>query len=167
MLATVDPRLGRVNTRPGAVDELLATVAPAAAALRRRAAEIVAGVAVLCTVLVGLALVGSAVDDAAIDSDLVATEADVLDGSTFFRTLVSFTLPDGQAVVPERGVLHPRGLTAGDRVAVEYSAAQPELVRVAGRDTLSGSGVLLAGLAVVWAGCVPLALWLRRRRHAR
>ncbi len=164
MLATVVFRLGRVKTGPSAVDDLRATVAPTAAALRRRVPEIVAGFAVLCAVLVGLALIGSAIDDAAIDSDLAVADAEVLDRSTFFRTLVSFTLPDGQAVVPERGVLHPRGLAAGDRISVEYAAEQPELVRVAGRGTLSGSWPLLVGLAVVWAVCAPLAAWLHRRR---
>lgn len=163
--ATVVPRLGRVNTGPRAVDELRATVAPTAAALQRRVPEIVAGFAVLCTVLVGLALIGSAVDDAAIDSDLAEAEAEVLEGSTFLRTLVRFTLPDGQAVVPDRGVLHPRGLSVGDRVVVEYSTEQPELVRVAGRGTLPGSWPLLVGLVVVWAVCAPLTVWLRRRRR--
>lgn len=153
-----------MNTGPRAVDELRATVAPTGAALRRRLPEIVAGFAVLCTVLVGLALIGSAVDDAAIDADLAVADAEVLDGSTFLRTLVGFTLPDGEAVVPERGVFHPRGLAAGDRISVEYAAEQPELVRVAGRGTLSGSWPLLAGLVVVWAACAPLTVWLRRCR---
>ncbi len=154
-----------MSTGPSAFDELTATVAPTIGAVRRRVPEIVVGFAVLCTLLAGLALIGSAVDDAAIDADLAVAEAEVLDGSTFFRTLVRFTLPDGAAVVPERGVLHPRGLSAGDRVLVEYAAEEPELARVAGRSTLLGSWPLLLGLVVVWAACAPLTVCLRRRRR--
>lgn len=132
--------------------------------LRARLPEIVLGLAVLVTVLAGLALVGSAVDDAAIDADPATAQAEVLDGSTFARTLVSFTVENGQAVVPEHGVFHPRGLSPGDRVQVEYSAADPELVRVAGTSTVGGMAPLLIGVVVTWVVLGPLALWLRRRR---
>lgn len=156
-----------MNSGLGAFGEVVATVRPAAQLIRRRVPEIVLGIAVLFTVLVGLALIGSAVDDAAIDAELATAEAEVLEGSTFLRTLVRFTQADGQAVVPERGVLHPRGLTPGERVTVEYDVTDPEIVRVAGRSTLTESGRLLLGVVGVWVVLGPLSVWLRRRRAAR
>lgn len=153
--------------RPSAVDELAATVRPAVVQVRRRAPEIVLGIAVLVTVLSGLALVGSAIDDAAIDRNPATAQAEVLEGSTFLRTLVRFTIANGQAVVPERGVFHPRGLSAGQIVAVEYDVTDPELVRVAGRSTAAGSWPLIVTVAVTWIVLAPLSVWLRRRRARR
>lgn len=145
---------------------MAATVAPTARFVRRRLPELVLGLAVLVTVLAGLALIGSAVDDAAIARNRATAQAEVLEGSTFFRTLVRFTLPNGQAVVPENGVFHPRGLSAGRQVAVEYDATEPELVRVAGRSTVDGVLPTVLGVAATWVLLGPLALWLRRRRRA-
>jgi hypothetical protein len=153
-----------VSTGPRAFDEVAATVRPAVTILRRRVPEIALGLAVLVTVLAALAIVGSSLDDARIAADPVTTSAEVLDGSTFARTLVSFTIENGQAVVPEHGVFHPRGLVPGERVQVEYSAADPELVRVAGRSTVGGMVPVLVGVVVTWVVLGPLALWLRRRR---
>ena len=152
---------------PRAVDELAATIRPAVVQVRRRAPEIVMGLAVLVTVLSGLAVMGSLVDDAAIDSNRATAQAEVLEGSTFLRTLVSFTMANGQAVVPERGVFHPRGLSAGQVVAVEYDVTDPELVRVAGRSTGAGVWPLVVTAAVGWAVLAPLSVWLRRRRARR
>lgn len=152
---------------PSAVDELAATVRPAVAQVRRRAPEIVLGIAVLVTVLSGLALVGSALDDAAIDRNPATAQAEVLEGSTFLRTLVRFTIANGQAVVPERGVFHPRGLSPGQVVAVEYDVTDPELVRVAGRSTAAGSWPLIVTVVVTWVVLAPLSVWLRRRRARR
>lgn len=149
---------------PRAVDELAATVRPAVVQVRRRAPEIVLGLAVLVTVLAGLAVVGSAVDDAAIDRNRASAQAEVLEGSTFLRTLVRFTVANGQAVVPERGVFHPRGLAPGRLVAVEYDVTDPELVRVAGRGTAAGSWPLVVTVVVAWLVLAPLSVWLRRRR---
>lgn len=153
-----------MSTGPRAFDEVSATVGPAFAAARRLLPEIVLGFAVLFTVLAGLALVGSAIDDAAIDADPATAEAEVLDGSTFLRTLVRFTVEEGQAVVPEHGVFHPRGLVAGDVVTVEYAVTDPELVRVAGRSTAGGAVPVLLGVVVMWGLLGPLTVWLRRRR---
>lgn len=143
--------------------ELVGTVAPALRAVRRRASEIVVGLALIVTALAALALAGAAVDDAAIDSDRAVATAEVLDASPS-RTLVRFTGPDGQAVVPERGVQYPRGLATGDTVAVEYDASDPEQVRVAGRSVVDGIVPVLLGVAGVWAVLGPAAVRLRRRR---
>jgi hypothetical protein len=143
--------------------ELVETVAPALRVVRRRAPEIVVGIAVLVTALAALALTGAALDDAVIDADRGVATAEVLD-STFSRTLIRFPQADGQAVVPERGVQYPRGLTTGDTVTIEYALSDPEQVRVAGRTVVDGIVPMLLGVAGVWAVLGPLAVWLRRRR---
>ena len=110
-------------------------------------------------------MAGAAVDDAAIDDNRAVAGAEVLDGSSFTRTLVRFTTANGQTVIPEHGVFYPGGLAPGDVIAVEYDVTDPELVRVAGRTVASSSGPLLLGVVVVWAVLGPLAVWLRRRRR--
>jgi hypothetical protein len=155
------------SERTRAVDELASLLRPAGRGIAARLPEIVAGIAVLATVIAVLALAGAVVDDRAIAANPAVAEAEVLEGSTFFRTLVRFTVANGEAVVPEGGVFYPRGLQVGESVAVEYDVTNPDLVRVAGRSALDGVLPLLGGVAVVWAGLLPLGMWLRRRRAAR
>jgi hypothetical protein len=157
---------GTGTERTRAVDELASLLRPVGRVVVGRLPEIVAGIAVLVTVLAVLALAGAAIDDRAITSNPAVAEAEVLEGSTFARTLVRFTVANGEAVVPEGGVFYPRGLQVGESVAVEYDVTKPDLVRVAGRSALDGVLPLLAGAAVVWAALLPLSLWLRRRRAA-
>jgi hypothetical protein len=152
------------TTRTRAVDELASLLRPVRRIVVTRLPEIVAGVAVLATVLAVLALAGAAIDDRAIAANPAVAEAEVLEGSSFSRTLVRFTVANGEAVVPERGVFYPRGLEVGESVAVQYDVTDPELVRVAGRSALDGVLPLSLGVVVVWALLGPLALWLRRRR---
>jgi hypothetical protein len=152
------------NTR--AVDELASLLRPVGRVLHRRLAEIVFGLAVLITVLIGFAIAGAAVDDRAIAANPATAEAEVLDGSGFLRTLVRFTVANGEVWVPERGVMYPRGLQAGEKVAVEYDVTEPDLVRVAGHTALGSMGPLLITALGSWALLGPLGLWLRRRRSA-
>jgi hypothetical protein len=156
-----------VGTRTRAVDELAELVLPAARAVGRAAPRIVIGFAVVLTLLAGFALVGAALDDRTISDDQAVAQAQVLEGSTFFRTLVQFTAADGQAHTPELGVFYPRGLVPGTKVAVEYDVTDPDLVRVAGRTALAGLAPLGVGVLLVWAVAVPWSRWLRRRRAAR
>ncbi|MGD9986472.1 DUF3592 domain-containing protein [Pseudonocardia sp.] len=135
--------------------------------LRGHKPECVAGFAVLVTALVVLAFVGAFLDDRAIAANRAFTAATVLDGSNFSRTLVRFTLPDGQAVVPERGVMYPRGLEPGSTIIVEYSTEKPSLVRVAGRSALNRLPVVIGVMAGVWVVFGSWAWWLRRRRTER
>lgn len=153
-------------TEAGTLDELVAEVRPALRVLRRLLPEIVIGIAVLLTVLGGLALVGAALDDAAIAAQRGVATAEVLDGSSWSRTLVRFTAADGQTLVPPNGVAYPRGLVPGQTVQVEYDRTDPELVRVAGRSAVDGLGPMLLGLAGVWAVLLPIALLIRRRSAA-
>lgn len=115
-------------------------------------------VSFLCVVLV----VAAWTEDVAIDGDVGVADAEVV-ADDFSRTLVRFYTPDGAEHIPQTGVLYPAGLSAGDVVEVEYSQANPELVRVAGRGavvTLLPVGVTLV---LVWAVLVPAVWWLRRR----
>jgi len=154
-----------VTSADSPLTELRETVAPAVAWVRRHGAEIVVAVAVVVTAVAALALTGAAVDDAAIDAERGTATAEVLD-SSFSRTLIRFPTANGQAVVPERGVQYPRGLTTGQTVVVEYSLSDPEQVRVAGRSVVDGIVPAVLGVAGVWLLLGPLAVWLRRRRLA-
>jgi hypothetical protein len=179
---------GTRGGRTRAATELGDLVRPAARAVARRAPELVAGLAVLVTVLAALAFAGAVVNDRTIAANSALAEAEVLEGSSFSRTLVRFTAcrPDasgsapaaagapsdcdgsGEAVVPERGVFYPGGLEPGETVTVEYAVGNPELVRVAGRTAVAGLVPLLLGVLAAWVALGPLAAWLyRRRRHRR
>jgi hypothetical protein len=148
-----------------ALAELVALARPTAMLVWRRLPAVVVGLAVLVSALAGLSLVGAAVHDSAIESNRALASAEVLEGSTAARTLVRFTVPNGQAVVPERGVLYPRGLQPGDTVTVEYDLTDPEIVRVAGRSAVDGIGPVALGVLGVWTVLGPSALWLRHRRR--
>jgi hypothetical protein len=160
---------GNTDTAGGtrAVDELAWLLRPVKVALTRRASEIVLGLAVLITALAGFAVAGAAVDDRAIAANPATAQAEVLEGSNFARTLVRFTVANGEVWVPVRGVFYPRGLQPGDTVAVEYDVTDPDLVRVAGRGAFGSAGPLLLGALAGWLLLGPLALWIRRRRSRR
>jgi hypothetical protein len=153
---------GRTTVR--AVDELADLLRPAVRVTRRRLPEVVAGLAVLAALVSVLALVGAWIDDLAIAANPAVAQAEVLEGSSFSRTLVRFTVANGEAVVPELGVYYPRGLEVGQTVAVEYDVTDPEHVRVAGRSVADGVLPLLLMTAGAWAVLVPTAVWLYRRR---
>ncbi|MFC4942579.1 DUF3592 domain-containing protein [Pseudonocardia sp. GCM10023141] len=155
-----------MSTGTRAIDELAVLVRPPAAAIKRTLPEILVGLAVLVTALAVFALAGAVVDDVTISGNRAEAPAQVLDGSTFARTLVQFTLPDGETRVPELGVFYPRGLEPGQVITVEYDAADPDIVRVAGRSALEGVLPLGLGVLGTWVVLGPLALWLRRRRSA-
>jgi hypothetical protein len=149
--------------RTRVIDEVRDLVGPAARAISRTRAQILVGFAVVITLLCGFALAGAAVDDAKISANQAVAEAEVLDGSTFFRTLVRFTLPNGDVAIPELGVAYPRGLTPGTTVRVEYDVTDAVHVRVAGRTALSASAPLLAVIVVTWLVALPVARRMRRR----
>ena len=152
--------------RTRAIDELASLLRPVGVVLSRRLAEIVLGLAVLITVLSVFAIAGAAVDDRAIAANPATAQADVLEGSSFTRTLVRFTVANGEVWVPERGVFYPRGLQVGSTIVVEYDVTDPDLVRVAGRSALGSMVPLLLSTLVGWLVLGPLALWIRRRRSA-
>ncbi|MQY18292.1 hypothetical protein NRB20_13610 [Nocardia sp. RB20] len=104
-------------------------------------------------------------DDVLITSDKGVASAEVLSAGRL-RSAVTFVTPDGVTRNPRLGVLYPTRLTAGERINVEYSRADPELVRVAGRDARVAIVPALSVIVVVWAIALP-ALWLIRRLRLR
>ena len=114
--------------------------------LRRVVLVLAAGLTVLAVLLVVAALS----DDREISGHKGVAVADVLSVSAR-SAAISFTTLDGVTQSPALGVLYPTGLTAGQRIDVEYSTANPNLVRVAGRGWT---------LALLPAGSVVLVTWL-------
>jgi hypothetical protein len=156
-----------MTERTRVIDEVRDLVCPAVRAISRTRAQIVVGVAVVITLLCGFALAGAAVDDAKISANQAVAQAEVLEGSTFFRTLVRFPLPNGDVAIPELGVAYPRGLAPGTSVPVEYDVTDATYVRVAGRTALAESAPLLAVIVVTWLIALPLARRMKRSAPAR
>lgn len=115
-----------------------------------RVRRVVLVLAAALTVLAVLLVVAVLSDDRAISGHEGTAVADVLSVSTR-SAAISFTTPDGVTHAPALGVLYPTGLTAGQRIDVEYSTVNPDLVRVAGRGWT---------LALLPAGSVVLVTWL-------
>jgi hypothetical protein len=164
---TLTHRMTPVSNGTRAVDELAMMLRPLGLGISRRLPEIIVGIALLVALLAAFALAGAAVDDSKIAKNPATAEAKVLEGSTFARTLVQFTVANGETVIPENGVFYPRGVEAGTNIAVEYDVTKPELVRVAGRTALSGLPTMSLGVLGTWVVLGPLAFWLHRRRNRR
>ncbi|GAB3350619.1 DUF3592 domain-containing protein [Amycolatopsis echigonensis] len=119
------------------------------------------GVAVLLTVMCVSLVFAAFRNDSAIESHLGTATATV-ESVAFDRTIIQYQTPDGIVHSPPTGVLYPSGLAAGQLVAIEYDATNPELTRVAGRTaTLT---LLPVGMTVLitWLVAGPLLWWLRR-----
>ncbi|RZT88505.1 hypothetical protein EV383_5448 [Pseudonocardia sediminis] len=144
--------------------ESRATAARLLRAARRRIPEILIGLGVVLTVLAVLALAGAFVDDVRIASNRATTAASVLDGSTYWRTVVQFV--DDQGGLRTPAVYYPAGLEAGQSIYVEYDTTNPLRVRVAGRSAVDGILPMAGGLVVLWLVLAPVIVWLRRRRAA-
>jgi hypothetical protein len=109
-----------------------------------------------------LALVAAMyLNDARIDSDPVRATATVLAVSPL-RTGIEFVDQQGITVRPSGGVLYPGLLHVGQKFVVEYSAARPEVVRVAGRT--AANGLLMVAFAAVgtWLVATPVLVLLGR-----
>ncbi|MGB6181184.1 MAG: DUF3592 domain-containing protein [Rhodococcus sp. (in: high G+C Gram-positive bacteria)] len=101
-------------------------------------------------------------NDHTISSDQGVATAEVLSAGRL-RSAISFVTPDGETHNPKLGVLYPTNLIAGQRIDVEYSRSDPDLVRVAGRDASVAIVPALSVVAVTWLIAGPLILWFRRR----
>jgi hypothetical protein len=137
--------------------------APGPSAGRRITARVLLVLGVVISALSLLVLYACWHDDHDITSHLGRTDADVL-SVVFNRTAVRFVTPDGIVHIPPQGVLYPGGLSAGERVRIEYDTQYPNLVRVAGRNfTLA---FLPVGMTILgtWVVVGPLLWWLRRPR---
>lgn len=118
--------------------------------------------AVLATVMMAALAVAMRRNDAAIDAHLARATATVLTVSPL-RTGIEFVTEDGTTVRPPDGVLYPGLLVPGQRFIVEYSTANPDLVRVAGRTAAVGNLMVAVVLVLTWLIAVPLVYLLRRR----
>jgi hypothetical protein len=103
-------------------------------------------------------------NDRTIDADKAVTVAEVLSAGRL-RSAVSFTTPDGATHTPRLGVLYPTNLTAGQRIDVEYSKANPDLVRVKGRDARVAVIPVASVIVVVWALATPALIVVARMRR--
>ncbi|WP_373282076.1 DUF3592 domain-containing protein [Nocardia veterana] len=122
-------------------------------------------IATAVSVLAVLLVLAAWRDDLLITSDKGVTSAEVLSAGRL-RSAVTYVTPDGVTHNPKVGVLYPTKLTAGERINVEYSRSDPELVRVAGRDARVAIIPALSVIVVVWAVALPV-LWLVRRVERR
>ncbi|MGV9820034.1 DUF3592 domain-containing protein [Nocardia xishanensis] len=138
-------------------------------AVRLRRARIgVLTAATVVSVLMILLVLAAWRNDYLIGSDRGVTTGEVLSAGRL-RSAVIYVTPDGETHNPKVGVLYPTNLTAGERINVEYSRSDPDLVRVAGRDVRVAIQPALSVIVVVWALALP-ALWLivrAGRRDAR
>lgn len=124
-------------------------------------------VAGIVTIMMAVMVAGCYRDDASIEDNLATATADVVTaGST--KSTVRFYTPDGQVRSPRLGIFYPTELAVGQRISVEYDSANPDLVRVAGRDASLSiiPAVSIAGYTwlFVIAVMVLLAEVSRRRR---
>ncbi|RNE48925.1 DUF3592 domain-containing protein [Corynebacterium alimapuense] len=126
--------------------------------VRRRLHQLL--IALYAAALFGsLALVaGAAINDRNIEADSGRSLATVTDVG-WLRTTVDFRDEEGIYRSPPTGLLYPTGLGEGQRVWVSYSASNPNLVKVEGREwTLA----IIPGLsmAVVVTLVAGLLWWL-------
>jgi uncharacterized protein DUF3592 len=149
------------------LDEAAGLLIPVVMPLVRRLPAMILVFAVLCTVMGVLAVVGAARDDADIDAHPAVATAQVLPGSNFSRTLITFSTQNGDTITPEHGVFYPRGLQAGQIVRVEYDAEHPDRVRVLGRDASAGYLPISLMIVGLWAVALPVAFGLRTRQLRR
>lgn len=132
--------------------------------LRRwRAGVLVAATAV--SVLMVLLVFAAWRNDYLISSDKVVATGEVLSAGRL-RSAVVYVTPDGVTHNPKVGILYPTNLTAGERIKVEYSRSDPDLVRVAGRDARVAVIPALSVIVVTWLLALP-AWWLLVRAARR
>ncbi|WP_329413700.1 DUF3592 domain-containing protein [Nocardia vinacea] len=131
----------------------------------RRARIGVLTAAVFLSALIVLLVLAAWRNDYLISSDKGVTSAEVLSAGRL-RSAVIYVTPDGKTHNPKVGVLYPTNLTAGERINVEYSRRDPDLVRVAGRDVRVAIQPALSVILVVWVVALP-TMWLLLRAQRR
>ncbi|MGN2635714.1 DUF3592 domain-containing protein [Nocardia takedensis] len=131
----------------------------------RRARIGVYTAATVISVLMALLVLAAWRNDYLIGSDKGVTTAEVLSAGRL-RSAVIYVTPDGETHNPKVGVLYPTNLTAGERINVEYSRADPDLVRVAGRDVRVALLPALSVIVVAWLLALP-TLWILARLDRR
>lgn len=130
--------------------------------VRRRVRISVILAATGISVLAVLLVLAAWKNDRTITSDEGRATAEVLSAGKL-RSAVSFVTPDGVTHNPQLGVLYPTNLIAGQRIDVEYSREDPDLVRVAGRNASVAIIPATSVIVVTWLVAAP-AVWLLRRQ---
>jgi hypothetical protein len=131
----------------------------------RRARIGVLTAAIVLSALIGLLVLAAWRNDYLISSDKGVTSAEVLSAGRR-RSAVTYVTPDGKTHNPKVGVLYPTNLTEGERINVEYSRSDPDLVRVAGRDVRVAIAPAASVIVVVWGVALP-TLWILARTQRR
>ncbi|MEV0434358.1 DUF3592 domain-containing protein [Nocardia sp. NPDC050413] len=129
----------------------------------RRVRTGILGTATVISVLMVLLVLAAWRNDYEIEHNRGVTSGEVLSAGRL-RSAVMYVTPDSVTHNPKVGILYPTNLTAGQRINVEYSTRDPDLVRVAGRDARVAIVPAASVIVVVWALALP-ALWLVRRRR--
>lgn len=132
--------------------------------VRRRARISVLIVATGISVLSFLLVVAAWQNDRTITSDEGRATAEVLSAGKL-RSAVSFVTPDGVTHNPQLGVLYPTNLVAGQRIDVEYSKEDPDLVRVSGRNASVALIPAASVIVVTWLIATPVLLVSKRRER--
>lgn len=135
----------------------------------RRLQLVLLWTAVLITGLCVVLVLAAWRDDRMIEKDLGTATAEVLSAGPQ-RSTISFYTVDGVNHNPPLGVLYPSELSVGDRIQVEYSRSDPELVRVAGRNArvaaLPAASVAGGTWLVVGSVMVLIAVGYRRGENS-
>nr|WP_296777487.1 DUF3592 domain-containing protein [Rhodococcus sp. (in: high G+C Gram-positive bacteria)] len=123
-------------------------------------------VAIGISVLSFLLVVAAWQNDRTITSNEGTATAEVLSAGKL-RSAVTFVTPDGITHNPQLGVLYPTNLIAGQRIDVEYSREDPDLVRVSGRNARVAIIPAASVVVVTWLVAGPTLFLLRRRENGR
>ena len=106
--------------------------------------------------------IGMRSNDSAITEHLGSATATVISVS-LLRTGIEFVDVTGATVRPEGGVLYPGLLSLDQRFVVEYSTADPQIARVAGRTAAVGNLQIALVAGVTFVIAIPLFWWCLRR----
>lgn len=131
----------------------------------RRLTQLVLALYVCLVVGCAAMIVGPVLNDREIADNRGRALARVTSVSAF-RTTIDYQDEAGLYHAPRSGVLYPGGLGEGQRVWVEYSQQNPELVRVEGRTwklaLIPAASVFFVSSAVFALLLVLLGWWHRR-----
>ncbi|WP_446225485.1 DUF3592 domain-containing protein [Nocardia sp. IBHARD005] len=131
----------------------------------RRVRAWVVGAATVISVLMVLLVLAAWRNDFEIERHRGVTSGEVLSAGRL-RSAVTYVTPDSVTHNPKVGILYPTNLTAGQRINVEYSTRDPDLVRVAGRDSRVAIIPAASVIFVAWAVALP-AIWFARSDRRR
>ncbi|MFT4201343.1 hypothetical protein [Gordonia sp. (in: high G+C Gram-positive bacteria)] len=125
-------------------------------------------IGILLTLMAVFLFLGCVKDDRQINANKVTTVADVSSADRLHASVGFFT-PDGKFHNPQLGLLYPTKLAVGQRISVDYDAANPDgLARPTGRNAglavIPCLSVIVGAWAVLGALMVAVAELGRRRR---